>query len=75
MQRAPEYAHEYFSEEECVESSMYRELLGVSMCLHAMMQLCAGKIVVFQADAQNLVGLDNRGSPRLELNEMARDLF
>jgi hypothetical protein len=44
-------------------------------CLHAMMQLCAGKIVVFQVDAKNLLGIVNRGSPRLKLNELAPVLF
>jgi hypothetical protein len=33
MQGVREYAHEYFSEAECYESSTYRELLGVMRCL------------------------------------------
>ncbi len=40
-----------------------------------MMGLCEGKFVVFQVDAQNPLGLVNRGSPRLKLNELARELF
>jgi hypothetical protein len=40
-----------------------------------MVHLCEGKFVVFQVDAQNLLGVVNRGSPRLRLNELARDLF
>jgi len=51
MQGDPEYAREYFSEEECVEFSTYRELLGVLRCLQSMMGLCARKFVVFQVDA------------------------
>jgi len=47
MQRALEYAHEYFSEAESVESSTYRELLGVLMCLQSLMHLCADRFVVF----------------------------
>ena len=75
MQGAPVYAHEYFSEAESVESSTYRELLGVLRCLKSLLHLCAGKFVVFQVDAKNLLGIVNRGSPRLKLNELARDLF
>ena len=40
-----------------------------------MSHLCAGKLVVFQVDAHNLLGVVNRGSPRLNLNELARKLF
>ncbi len=36
---------------------------------------CDGKFVVFQDDAQTLLGVVNRGSPRLILNELARELF
>ena len=75
LQGAPEYAHEYFSQEESVESSTFRELLGVQRCLQAMVLLCEGKFVVFQVDARNLLGIVNRGSPRLKLNELARQLF
>ena len=75
MQGVTEYAHEYFSAEECATSSTYRELLGVLRCLRAMMHVCAGKFVVFQVDAQNLLGIVNRGSPRLKLNALARELF
>ena len=31
--------------------------------------------MVFQVDAQNLLGVVNRGSPRLMLYELARELF
>jgi hypothetical protein len=75
MQGVTEHAHEYFSQEESAESSTYRELLGVFRCLQAMISLCHGKFVVFQVDAQNLLGIVNRGSPRLKLNALARDLF
>jgi hypothetical protein len=75
MQGVNEYANEYFSEEECATSSTYRELLGVLRCLRAMIHVCAGKFVVFQVDAQNLLGIVNRGSPRLNINELARELF
>ncbi len=40
-----------------------------------MVHLCAGKFVVFQVDAQSLLGIVNRGSPRLKLNALARELF
>ena len=33
------------------------------------------RLVVFQVDAQNLLGVVNRGTPRLNLNELARELF
>ena len=72
MEVAPQYAREYFSEEESHESSTYRELLGVFRCLQAMLHVCEGKFVVFQVDAQNLLGVVNHGSPRLNLKELAR---
>ena len=75
MQCAPQYAREYFSEEKCVEPSTYRELLGVLRCVKSMVGLCEGKFVVFQVDAQHLLGVVNHGSPRLKLNELARDFF
>jgi len=40
-----------------------------------MVMLCEEKFVVFQLDAQNLLGIINRGNPRLKLNELARELF
>ncbi len=75
MQGAVEHAHEYFSQEKSAKSSTFRELLGVFRCLHAMISLYQGKFVVFQVDAQNLLGIGNRGSPWLKLNAMARELF
>jgi len=69
-----ELAREYFSEWEAVHSSTYRELLGVSRCLEAMVHMCEGRFVVLQVDAQNLLMIVNRGSPKLNINEMARDL-
>jgi hypothetical protein len=75
MQGAPGYAHEYFSEAESVESSTYRELRGVLRCMHSFIHLCANKFVVFQVDAKNLLGIVNRGSPRLKLNALAREMF
>jgi len=75
MQCALGYAHEYFSEAESVEFSTYRELLGVLKCLRSLMHLCAGRSVVFQVDAKNLLGIVNRGSPRHKLNALARELF
>ena len=76
MEDAPQYAREYFSEEESAQSSTYRELLGVFRCLQAMVHLCEGKLFVFfQVDAQNLLGVVNLGSPRLRLNDLTRELF
>ena len=43
--------------------------------LHAMVHLCEEKFEVFQVDAHNLLGVVNRGIPRLRLNELARELF
>jgi hypothetical protein len=40
-----------------------------------MISLCQVKFVVFQVDAQNLLGILNRGSPRLKLNALARVFF
>jgi hypothetical protein len=49
MENAPQYAREYFSEEESSQSSTYRELLGVFWCLQAMVHVCEGKFVVFRS--------------------------
>ena len=70
-----ELAREYFSEWEAVQSSTYRELLGVSRYLQAMVHMCEGRFVVLQVDAHNLLGIVNRGSPKLNINELARELF
>jgi hypothetical protein len=75
MEGVIQYAHEYLTEEEAGTSSTYRELLGVLRCLHAVMHLCEGKFVVFQVDAENLLGIVNRGSPKLHINVVARELF
>ena len=40
-----------------------------------MVGLCEGKFVVSHVDAHNLLGIVNRGSPRLKLNALARELF
>ncbi len=40
-----------------------------------MVGLCEDKFVVFQVDSQNLLGKVNRGSPRLKLNELVRELL
>jgi hypothetical protein len=65
-----ELAREYFS-----ESSTYRELLGVYRCLQSMVHRCEETIVVLHVDAQNLLGIVNRGSPKLIINELARGIF
>ncbi len=75
MQSVPEYAHEYSTVAESTESSTCRELLGVLRCLQSMVHLCECKLVVFQVDAQNLIGIVNRGSTRLKLNALERELF
>jgi len=36
---------------------------------------CKGNFVVVQVDAMNLLGIINRGSPKLPLNVLARKLF
>ena len=64
MDDASQYAQKYFSEVESSQSSTYRELLGVYRCLQPMVHVCSGNFVVFQVDAQNLLGVVNRGSPR-----------
>ncbi len=68
-------ARVYFIRNESVESATFRELLGVIRCLQALVHLCIGKFVVVQVDAQNLLGIINRGSNKLAINKLARDLF
>jgi len=68
-------AHEYFTLWEYIQSSTYRELLGVTRCLQSLIAQCKGKFVVLQTDAMNLLGIINRGSSKLPLNDLARELF
>ncbi len=68
-------AHEYFSAWKAIQSSTYRDLLGVNRCLQALLDRCKGKFVVLQVDVVNLLGMINRGSPELPLNFLARELF
>ena len=68
-------ARKYFTVEESVESSTFRELLGVLRCLQSFVHVCRGRLVVLQEDAMNLLGIINRGNPRLPLSMLARDLF
>jgi len=70
-----EIAPEYFSEWEAREFSTYRELLRVCRYLQAMVHMCEGRFVVLQVDAMNLPGIVNRGSSKLGINELARELF
>jgi hypothetical protein len=37
--------------------------------------MCIGKLVVVKVDAQNLLDIINRGSSKLAINKLARDLF
>ncbi len=64
--------HEYFSHWGSLQSSTYRELLGVTRCLQSLVIQCQGKFVVLQTDAMNLLVIVNRGSSKLPLNTLAR---
>ena len=68
-------AHEFFNPAERAESSTYRELLGAYRCLQSLVHLCRDRLVVLQVDAMNLLGIINKGSPKLPINELARNLF
>jgi hypothetical protein len=75
MTRSMEIAREYFSEWEAVQSSTHLELLGLYRCLQSMVHRCERRFVVLRVDAQNLMGIVNRGSLKLIINELARELF
>ena len=49
--------------------------MAVLRCFQSLVELCRGKFVVLKVDAMNLLGIVNRGSRRLSLNQLARDLF
>ena len=66
---------EYFTWEESVNSSTFRELLGVFRCLQALVHLRIYKFVVLQVDAPNLLSIVNGGSNKLAINKHARELF
>jgi len=70
-----EIAKEFLSEWEAVQSSSYQELMGVYLCMQSLVHRCEGRFVALQMDAQNLLGIVNRGSPKLIINELARELF
>ena len=40
-----------------------------------MVQRCEGRFLVLQVDAQNLLGIVNRGSLKLNINELVREIF
>ena len=61
-------AHEYFTLWESMQSSTYREFLGVTRSLQSLITQCKGKFVVLQTDAMNPLGIINRGSSKLPLN-------
>ena len=54
-----EIAREYFSEWEAIKSSTYRDFLGVSRDMQAMVYRCEGRFVVLQVDAASLLGIVN----------------
>ena len=49
--------------------------MGAYRCLQSMVHRYEGRFVVLEVDVHNLLGLVNRGSPRLIINELARELF
>ncbi len=68
-------AHEYFAEWEAIQSSTYRELLGVIRCLQSLIEIWKNKFVVVQVDAMNDLGIVNKGRPKLAFDTLARELF
>ena len=70
MTEPMELAKEYFSEWEAIQSSTHRELLGVYLCMQSMVHRCEGRFVFLQVDAKNLLGIVNRWSPKLIINEL-----
>jgi hypothetical protein len=51
-----ELAREYFSEWEAVQSSTYRELLGVYRCMQSMVHRYDERFVVLRVNAQHFLG-------------------
>ena len=70
-----EIAREYFSEWEAIQPSIYRELLGVHRCLQVMEPTHKRAFVVLHMDAASSLGIVNRGSPKLIINDLAMELF
>ena len=68
-------AHEYVSEWEAIQSSTYRAILGVIRCLQPLIEIWKGKLVVVQIDTMNLLGIVNKGNPKLALNNLPENLF
>jgi len=68
-------AHEYFSDLKAIQSSTYREMLGVTRRLQALVEQCKGEFAVLQVDAMNLIGVTNRINFELSLNDLARGPF
>jgi len=58
-----------------VESFNFRKFLEVLRCLQALVHLFIDEFVEVQVDAQNLLGINNRGTSKLPINKLARDLF
>ncbi len=70
-----EIARDYFSKAEAVESSTFRELLGACRRLQSLVHRCEGRFVALQVNVQNLPGIVNRGSSKLPINKLARELL
>ena len=68
-------AHEYLSEWEAIQSSTFRDLLRIIQCLQSLIEICKNKLAVVQVNAMNLLGIVNRGSPKLAFNSLAREYF
>ncbi len=70
-----EIARECFFELDTKESSIFSDLHGVCRCLRSFVHTCKARFVVLQVDAMNLLGIVDRGNPRLDINELARELL
>ena len=68
-------AHGFFSVWDSIQFSTFRGLLGVIRCLQSLNEICKNNLVKVQADAMNLLGIVNKGSPRLAIEHLGTRFF
>lgn len=67
-------AHEVFTLWETAQSSTFRELAGVIMCILSFITICVGARLVIHADNQNVLWIQGKGSRYIPINDLAVEL-
>ena len=68
-------AHKNFSATESNKSSTWRELETVRFAMEAFKEKLSGRVVCWETDNQGVVSICKKGSPKAELQNMARQIY